>query len=289
MSDAGTGGLAGAFAVGGVLALLSMVRRRWYPFYAVVMAVGATTAVVTSQGRSAVIASVVVALGYGVLTATTRNRLAGLLGVAVAGMVAYFVIQAIVGAAGSSATFRYRGLNTAQIFQTSQQARGKSIAKIPSIVTGYPLGAGLGTAGPASGSPGASALTVNGALDAENEISFMTLETGIAGAALIVAFTVYLFGLGLRRCRNETDREVRALLAAIIAPLGAMAVLYLGAALTPTTPGGPYLWAVAGIVSYWLFTRPAQMRAAEADRVRLPAPAIRPRAAVRPPKPLVLS
>jgi hypothetical protein len=43
-----------------------------------------------------------------------------------------------------------------------------------------------------------------------------------------------------------------------------MLALYLVSATTPTTPGGPYLWAVAGVVSYWLVARPAA-------RLRTPA------------------
>jgi hypothetical protein len=35
-----------------------------------------------------------------------------------------------------------------------------------------------------------------------------------------------------------------------------MLALYFAGPLTATTPGGPYLWAAAGIVSYWLIVRP---------------------------------
>jgi hypothetical protein len=225
------------------------------------MAIGAVTAIVTSQGRAVIVCSIVVALAYGLLTATSRGRVTSLLGLAVAALVSVFVIQAIVGKAGSPA-LRYQGLTTSTLLQTTDKARGKSLADIPRTMARYPLGAGLATAGPASGAPGATVLT--GSVDAENQFSFMTLETGIAGMGLIVAFTVVLFGLGLRRCRHEPDREARVLLAAVIAPIAGMTVLYVPSALTATTPGGPYLWAAGGIVAYWLVARPAALRRAGA-------------------------
>jgi O-antigen ligase len=246
------------------LASLALSRRLRHLLFAVAMAIGAVTAIVTSQGRAVIVCSIVVALAYGLLTATSRGRVTTLLGLAVAALVSVFVIQAIVGKAGSPA-LRYQGLTTSTLLQTTSKARGKSLADIPRTMARYPLGAGLATAGPASGAPGATALT--GGVDAENQFSFMTLETGIAGMALIVAFTVMLFVLGLRRCRHERDREARVLLAAVIAPIGAMTVLYVPSALTATTPGGPYLWAAGGIVSYWLVARPASLR-----RARAPAP-----------------
>jgi hypothetical protein len=258
-SEAGSGGLVGAFALGGVLALASLAlsRRLRHLLFAVAMAIGAVTAIVTSQGRAVIVCSIVVALAYGLLTATSRGRVTTLLGLAVAGLVSVVVFQAIIGKAGSPA-LRYQGLTTSTLLQTTSKARGKSLADIPRTMAWYPLGAGLATAGPASGAPGATALT--GAVDAENQFSFMTLETGIAGTTLIVAFTVMLFVLGLRRCRHEPDREARVLLAAVIAPIAGMTLLYVPSALTATTPGGPYLWAAGGIVSYWLIARPAALR-----------------------------
>jgi hypothetical protein len=257
-SDAGSGGIIGAFACGGVLALASLFTRLRYLLFAVAMAVGATTAIITSQVRGVVVASVFVVLAYGLLTAVSRGRLASLLGIAVGALVGFFVIQGVVGAVGADA-LRYEGLSTSRILATTGQARGRSLEAIPRNVADYPLGAGLATAGPASGVAGGSELV--GEVDAESWFSFMTLETGIAGTALMTIFTGLLFGLGLARCRHEPDREARVLLAAIVAPLAAILALYtIGGGLTATTPGGPYLWSVAGIVSYWLVARPAARR-----------------------------
>ena len=261
-SDAGAGGVMGAFALGGVLALASLFTRVRYLVFAVAMAVAATTAVVTSQTRGAVACAIAVALAYGLLAATSRGRAASLVGLAAAGVVALFVVQGIVGSIGTT-SLRYEGLTGGRIVATTANARGDSVAAIPDNIVHHPLGVGLGVAGPASATPGGNEL-VN-AVDAETAPSFLVLETGIGGMLLMTAFPIVLFALAVRRCRLEPDREARMLLAAIIAPLGGIIALYpVGGGLTATTPCGPYLWAVAGIVAYWLIAKPAGARAGPA-------------------------
>lgn len=252
-SEAGSGGLLGALALGGVLALASLFTRPRYLLFAGVMAIGAIAAIVTSQGRAVLLCSFVVVLAFGLLTATSRGRLASLLGVAAAGLVTLLVIQAVIGGAGTPA-LRYEGLGATQLFDTTSQARGESLSETPQTLVTYPLGAGLATAGPASRVGGGTELTLYA--DAENQLAFMTLETGIAGALLIIAFTVRIFQLGLSGCRREPDRETRVLLAAIIAPVAGLLAMYIPSAITATTPGGPYLWAAGGIASYWFIAKP---------------------------------
>jgi hypothetical protein len=256
-SEAGSGGIVAALAIGGVLAFASRFRRLRYLLFAVAMAIIATIAVVTSEGRGAIACSIAVALGFALLAAGSRGRSTTLLGVLLVAVLVAVVGQSIISGAGSSA-FRYQGLTTTGILQTTEQARGRSLAKIPATLVDHPLGAGLGVGGPAAGVTGAPALA--GVADAENEISFATLETGIPGMVTLIGFTAMLFVLGLRRCRNEPDPEARVLLAAIIAPIAGLLALYVVSAATPTTPAGPYLWACGGIVSYWLVTRPAARR-----------------------------
>jgi hypothetical protein len=257
-SDEGAGGLFGVLALGGILALASLnARRRRYLVFAAVMAAGATLAIITSQGRGVVVSSGIVVLAFGLLAATGKNRTTSLAGVALAAIVAAFVVQAIVGSAGSSGV-RYQGLSPSSIIRTTNTARGKSLALIPHNLATYPFGAGLGTAGPASSAPGGSPLTGN--VDAESEFSFLIVETGIAGTLVYVGFTLFLFVFGLRRCRHEPDREARVLLAALIAPLAGLLALYFVGPTSASVPGGPYLWAVGGIVAYWLVARPAARR-----------------------------
>src|SRR5262249_13750647 len=116
-SDAGSGGVVGAFALGGILALASLFTRLRYLLFAVAMAIGATIAIVTSQGRGAIVCAVIVVLTYGLLSATSRGRVTRLLGLAIAGVVAVLVAQSIIGR--GSAANRYKGLSTANILQTA--------------------------------------------------------------------------------------------------------------------------------------------------------------------------
>ncbi|MGO9899327.1 MAG: hypothetical protein ACLP0J_06475 [Solirubrobacteraceae bacterium] len=252
MSESGSGGLVDAFALGAMLALASMPTRRRYLAPAAIGAVAVVAGVITSQGRAVVVCSVVVLLAYILMTVTSRRVVATVLSLAAIAAVASVTVSII--ASSHSAVFRYHGVSTSQI----QQARGASYAAIPHNLTHYPLGAGLGAAGPGEGYSGAPAAT--GVADAETEFSYATLEAGIPGMVVLVGFTLVLFVIGLRRVRQEPDRETRALLAAIVAPLAGIVALYTVSAVTPTTPGGPYLWAVGGIVSYWLVARPAALR-----------------------------
>jgi hypothetical protein len=257
-SDAGAGGIMGALALGGLLVMVTRFGRLRHLLFAAAMALGVVIAIVTSQGRGAVVAAMIVVVSYGVLTATSGRRLASLLGVVVVGLVAFAIVESIVGAEGS-ASLRYEGLSSSRILQTTTEARGSSLAAIPENIAEYPFGAGLGTAGPASSVAGAPAAA--GLADAESWYSFMTLETGVVGMLLLAGFTIALFGLALTRVRLEPDPEARALLAAILAPLAAIIALYaVGGGLTAATPGAPYLWTAGGLVSYWLIVRQGELR-----------------------------
>ena len=256
-SDAGDGGMFGALALAGILALAALYPRRKYRALALAMAAGAAVAVVTSQGRGVLIASVIIVIAFVALTVTARTRIASLAGLVLAAVVVGLVVQAVLGSAGSAGV-RYQGLSPSSLLGTTNHARGRSFAAIPHNLITYPFGAGLGTGGPASGSaPGASALTTSGNVDTETEFSFLVVETGIPGMIALVGFTITLLGLGLRRCRREPNGEARVLLAALLAPLAGIFVLYFTGTLTPSVPAGPYLWAVGGIFAYWFVTLPA--------------------------------
>ena len=256
MSDAGTGGLVDAFALGCVLALVTLGRRWRYLALGAVAGVTAVAGVFVSQGRSAVVCSIVVVLAYAGMASTSRRALATVGAVAALAGVAYFVTTDVFAGTAS----RYGGLGASQILQTTAQARGTAFGSIPSNLVHYPLGSGLGTGGPAAGQSGAPAAALNA--NTENEISYATLETGIPGMLVLIGFTGVLFVVALRRCRAEPDAETRILLAAVLAPVAGMLALYAVSPISATTPSGAYLWAAGGIVSYWLVTRHAAVRSA---------------------------
>jgi hypothetical protein len=261
-SDSADGGLFGLVALGGILALASLYRRWRYLVPAIIGGAGATVAIITSQGRSVVIAGVLTLVWFGLLAATSRRDLRGVVRVVLAAAIAGTAAVALLGSAGTG-LFRYGGLGPAKLVNTVGKSRGKTFSDIPRNFANYPLGAGLATAGPAAGSPGGS--SVAGTVDAETEFSYLTVETGIPGMITLIGFTVALVVLGWRRCREEPDREARLLLAAIIAPLGALLTIYFAGAPTSSVPLAPYLWAAGGILSYWLVALP-KARKREAAR-----------------------
>jgi hypothetical protein len=266
-SDAGDGGLFGMVALCGILVLAAFSQRRRYQLFAVAMAIAAVLGIVTSQGKSVIIGSIVTVLAFALLTVTGRNRLRSFSGLALAVFVAVIVVASVVGQVGSGG-FRYSGLAPSSIVTTTAHERGFAFAAIPHNIVTYPFGTGLGSAGPDSGAAGASQLTLTGNLDAENEFAFLTLEGGVPGLFVFIAFALTLIVVGFRRVRHEPDRQARVLLAALIAPLAAIFAQFFVTAASPTVPVGPYIFAVGGIISYWLISLPAQ-RAREARSAQL--------------------
>jgi hypothetical protein len=257
MSDAGSGGLMAALALGAVIALVALPGDRRYRGLAVVTGVAAIAGIATAQGRAVVVVGGVVVLAYALLTATSRRGVTTALAVGALAVAGFAIVEGAIGSGGVS-PLRYSSLNAGNLLSTTSQVRGSSFTVLPKYFSQHPLGDGLGVAGPATGTSGAPPQA--GILDAENEISFLTLESGIPGMVLLIGFATTLCVLGLLRVRREPDPEVRVLLAAIIAPVVGMLAYFLVAAGTPTTPAGPYLWAIGGVVSYWLVDRPAALR-----------------------------
>jgi hypothetical protein len=260
-SDAGDGGLMAAFAIGGIIALVSLPGRRRYLPLGLLAAALAVAGIVTAQGRAVVVCALVVAGAYVLFTTSSRRAFITLLSLGVTAVVGVLAVEAVLG--GSSApAVRSSQLTLGNLLQTTQSSRGSSIARIPRFWVDYPLGAGLGVAGPAAAVLGHGPPQA-GMLDSENEFNFATVEDGVPGMIAIVGFTLAVFLLALRRCRDEPDPEVRLLVAATAAPIAGMLVVYIVSAMTPTTPGGPYLWAAGGIVAYWLGTRRAELASEE--------------------------
>jgi hypothetical protein len=259
-SDAGDGGLMAAFAVGGVLALAWLPGRRRYIGLAAVGAALAIAGVVTAQGRAVVVCAIAVAGAYVMFTTSSRRAVVTLLVLGATTAVGLVAVGAVLGGSGTPA-LRSSQLTLGNVFQATQKSRGESIARIPQYWVKYPLGAGLGVSGPAAMVVGNGPQNA-GLLDSENEFNFATTELGVPGMIAIVGFTVAVFLLALRRCRDEPDPEVRVLVAAAIAPIAGMIVVYGVSAMTPTTPAGPYLWAAGGLASYWLITRRKELACA---------------------------
>jgi hypothetical protein len=255
-SDAGDGGLVGMVALCGIFALAAFSKRRRYQLFAVAMAVLALVAIVTSQGRTVILGSVITVLAFGALTLRSGSRMKSLGGLVLVLAVGAVVISAVVTAAGTGG-LRYSGLGPSGIISTTSSARGLGLADIPYNIVHYPFGVGLGTGGPAAGSPGVSAFQANTGFDVETEFSFLVVEVGIPGMLIVTAFLLSLIAVSFRRVSAEPDPEARILIAALIAPLVAIFFQFFASALTPSVPLGPYIFAVGGIISYWLIELPA--------------------------------
>jgi hypothetical protein len=260
MSDAGTGGLVCAYALACILVLATTPGRRRYLVPGLIAGVVAVAGMITAQGRSVIIGGVVVMAAYALMVGSSRFRgrfIPFLIAIGVAGVVYLGVTEFLVSRSSRDTT-----ISASQIVQTTGQSRGLALTQIPYNLAHYPFGSGLGSGGPAVTEPGAP-MTVQVGVNAETEISLATLDSGVPGMLAIVGFTLVLIAVGLARVPREPDRETRALLSALVAPLPAVFVLYWVSPLLATTPTGPYLFAIGGIISYWLIERPRELRATQ--------------------------
>jgi hypothetical protein len=237
----GFGGVLCLIAIPGALALLGNMRRAvklsWLLVPCTVLAV---VGIVTSQERVVIVGSIVAFCVFLALTFTSRRRVGILVVTVVVGVVAYFIASTFT----ASSANRYSSITASNIVN----ARSNSLALLPDYLAKYPLGAGLGTVGPASG------FAVGGqpkkGLDGETEFNFLIVETGIPGLLVMLAFTMAVIrvGLVLRRVRDpELQRSLMALTAVFIALL----VIWFDSPVTADSPTSPFIWLSAGCLVYW--------------------------------------
>jgi glycosyltransferase involved in cell wall biosynthesis len=258
--DAGFGGVVGMLAVPAALALV-VARVRARPLFLCLilsLAAGAGVAVITSQARFAVISSVLAALAFGILASVSRRVIGTFVALALAVAVTVATISVVSG--NSQSPFRkYKTITPDRVLTTTYNYRRDTLALVPKYATRYPLGAGIGSAGPAGGY--GSGLTRGSNLNAESEPTYLLIELGIPGLLLLLAFNLKLFGLALRRAHRLPDVELRLLLAALIAPLFALFAGWIVGIATASSPASPYFWFVAGIAAYWLAATGVERRA----------------------------
>lgn len=248
----GFGGMLGLIAVPGAIALLSNGRRspglRWLMAAGTVLA---TIAVVLSEVRLDVVGAALAILAFLALTATSRR---GILVIVLTGLVAfsgYFLISGLTATVGN----RYASIAPSKVFGTAFTERKGTLATIPAYMGRYPLGAGLGSGGPAAGiSIGGSA--ASRALNAESEFTFLLIEVGIPGLAVMLAFTLVTIRVGVSLRRVEVQGLQRALMSLTGAVI-AVTAAWLFAPVTSDSPSAPLIWLAGGCLAYWY----QQMRA----------------------------
>ena len=244
--DFGFGGLMGVIALPGTIALLGYARRsRRIAAIAWLCGPFVILAVVTSQARLQVVCAVVAGIVFLALTVTSRRGATVLLATVVLGALAYTVSSTLLKGSGPN---RYGSIAPSKVISTSVNYREATLALIPTYAVDYPLGAGMGSAGPAAnvglGGSGAKPL------DAESEFNFLEIELGVPGLLIMIVFVLAAIGLGLR-LRRLRDPDLQRLLAAFTAVLIAFVVSWLDAPDTAASPSSPFLWLAAGTLAYW--------------------------------------
>jgi len=245
--DAGVGAAWGMLALGGALALVSLGTRARVGRISLLLCIGPPLAIITGEGRSLVIGSVVALVAY-VAFATTARRLIPTLAALLLGLAALTGVIAFVSSVSGAGVFdRYATITPSKVASTTSADRGGSFAAIPQLLTQHPLGNGLGSTGPASGFAGGGNVGSNG----ETEPGFVISELGIPGLLVIYGFNLNLLFLGATRIRR-LEPETRSLVAALLAGIVAVLVIGISTATTANAPESTYLWFAGGALSYWL-------------------------------------
>lgn len=248
--DAGAGALIGVVSVGAAMAVLLLVAQRRFPPWALLLCIGPPLALVTGQGRTALVAGIVAALVFTSLAVTVRRLIPSLAAVLLA-MALVAGVVSFVGDSSSGGVFdRYKTIGPGSLLATTQDSRGGSISRIPSYAADHPLGAGLGYVGPAASRLPATTLTERGG-DGETSFSYFIFELGLPGLLLLVAFNVRLLG-GAYASLRRFDPETRTLVAAVAAGLAGIATMWVSAAPLATSPTAPFFWFAAGGLAFWV-------------------------------------
>jgi O-Antigen ligase len=245
-SDAGSGALAAALALPGLIALAmtgsGRVRLALTP-----LAAGIGLAIVTSGSRAALVTVFVSVVVFGAIAAASKNGLRAVLGLALGIAVVFAVFQQV--GLGTSSTKRAQSIAPSRAVTTFSTERGTSVAQFGSLASEHPLGVGVGTVGPAASFARSAG---SASFDSETQWNFLILELGLAGLVIYVGLNLRLLSLSMTRIRRIHDRALRLNLAAVAAPLYALIVAGFAGPTTASAPSAPYLWLVAGVLSYWL-------------------------------------
>ena len=233
------------------LALLSISGGGRLRPLILLLAAGAVLGVVTSEARVAVVGSVIAVLAFAALTVTSRAGLRTVFAVAVAATVAYATVGYFSANSHDGSLERYESIDSpAKALTTAYDYRRQTLSQVPVYIREIPLGAGIGSKGPAASVEGGGA--GGQGLNGESEPTFLLIELGVPGLLVMLSFNLTLLYLGVTRIRRIADRETRVLLTAVVAPLFALFATWFVGITTASVPGAPYLWFAAGVVSFWL-------------------------------------
>lgn len=248
--DVGAGGNFGLIAAPGILAVIGLVGRRKAAIPALILMAGVLLAIVTSQGRAAVLAAVITVAAFLLFGVIGRQSLRPVIALMLVVALAGVVVPRVVGSANDGTYDRYRDIAPSKAVDTAYNYRIDDIGLVPQYIRDYPLGAGLGTLGPASTLREGEQSKLSG----ETNFSFLIVELGIPGMVLLLAFSLRVLWLAATRIRRIPDSETRLLLAGLAAPLVGILVAWISGPALATPPYAPYFWVASGALSFWLLT-----------------------------------
>jgi cell division protein FtsW (lipid II flippase) len=212
--------------------------------------IGAAVGVVVGQSRSSVITAVVALAAMVALIGVGRQTRRALIGICLTAATVGVAVVAI-DSFDSTAFYRYGSIAPSNVVATTYSSRQTTWATTVQYLDQIPLGAGLGTVGPAAGKAGGKLTDWN----AESQFSFLVVELGVPGLAVFLLFQAALCSTILRGLRRERDPRTVILIAGVAAPLFGYAVNWLVGVNTTSPPNAPYLWLAAGVIAWWLVDR----------------------------------
>ena len=247
-SDVGFGGAIGVLALPFALALITGNRRRRDRLVGLICLPLIVAAIITSQTRSDVVAGVVVAVIFAVLLAARRRR----------GAAPLFLLTALglgILLIGGVSLGRYSSITPTKLISTFGAERGGSFTLIPTYAVKYPLGAGLGTAGPGVS---ANSSVHGGKLSGENSFIYLIVELGLPGLLVVLALLAVSLRRATKLALSHLPRETLSYLIALASALYGCAVLTLSGPVTAAPPSSPFIWLAFGVIAAWWSARTSQ-------------------------------
>jgi hypothetical protein len=252
-SDAGGGGGLGVLALPGLLAMLSVggLRKKWP---VALCFAGAALGIASAGSRSSVAVAVGALVAYALLSLIAHLRVTRLI---LTLLIAVGLIIAagdyLIAENGPSVVKRQETLtSTTEIENSGGRQKLNHLEALPRVVTGAPLGSGLGTTAAAAGFGGKQKVIIEGrGASGEASLNLLAIEVGVPGLLLWVGLSLNVIWLVLTRVRNIEDPELRTYLVAI----GSSFIAHTASGLigpSIVSVGGVFQWFAAGIVAYWL-------------------------------------
>ncbi len=250
-AEAGASGGIGSVALPMCLALVAISRRR-KKWIAIVLALGAITAVTVGLGRLQLIGAALGVLAFMGLAMLAGRQFARTLGTILAVLVLAIPTGAVLISTLRSGTFkRYESIGTSSETTLHKEA---AWSKIPKYVAASPLGFGLGNIGAVSGFGGnANTNLLEGhGLTSETEYNVLVKELGAPGLVLWPLLAIFIIVLVARRIRRIRDGELAICLAGTLAAFVTLPIDGTSGFISGGPQGGAYYWFAIGVVAYWL-------------------------------------